>query len=102
MGSISRVKVYYQNLDKILKEIEPLIPVYGAVMNGHNLEIVRPKDYGFILMGNESHGISGELLKFVNHKITIPPYERSRNNHAESLNVAMATAIILYSFRTKT
>ncbi|PTB97148.1 hypothetical protein C9994_04320, partial [Marivirga lumbricoides] len=44
---------------------------------------------GFLMIGNESHGISKTLLPLISHKITIP-----RLGSAESLNAAMATGII--------
>ncbi|MFT5652073.1 MAG: TrmH family RNA methyltransferase, partial [Psychromonas sp.] len=48
----------------------------------------------FIVMGSESHGISPEIAKFISNKITIPSF-----GEAESLNVAMATGIILDNFK---
>jgi len=47
-----------------------------------------------LLMGNESKGISAELIPFINEKIFIPRY-----GQAESLNVATATAIICAAFK---
>ena len=45
---------------------------------------------GIILIGNESKGVSEELLNLANVKVTIP-----RKGRAESLNVAVATGIVL-------
>jgi TrmH family RNA methyltransferase len=42
------------------------------------------------MMGNESKGLSNELIRHSTHPITIP-----RTGGAESLNVAVATGIIL-------
>jgi TrmH family RNA methyltransferase len=102
MGSIARVKVYYQNLIEILENIDTSIPIFGAVMNGEDLDKVTLNKHGFILLGNESRGISEKLLHFVKYKITIPPFGENDVKHAESLNIAMASAIIFYNFRVKT
>jgi TrmH family RNA methyltransferase len=45
---------------------------------------------GIIVIGNESKGISPEIMNLVNVKITIP-----KKGKAESLNAAVATGIIL-------
>jgi RNA methyltransferase, TrmH family len=43
-----------------------------------------------IIIGNELKGISDEILEKVNVKLTVP-----RKGHAESLNAAVATGIVL-------
>lgn len=89
MGSFLRVKVHYTALDAFLDGL--VAPkVYGAFLDGENLhEWSFPKKSGYIVMGNESKGIREEIAPYINQKITIP-----RFGQAESLNVAMATAII--------
>ncbi len=52
---------------------------------------VKFKDKKVIVMGNEANGISAEILNISENKILIP-----MENDTESLNVAIATAIILY------
>lgn len=52
---------------------------------------------GVIVMGNEGNGISPEIRNLVNNPLLIPPYDNE--NHGESLNVAVATAITLAKFR---
>jgi len=92
MGSFTRVSFFYGDLAKIFTDWN--VPVYGAFLDGaiiHQLEKVTP---GVILMGNESKGISQELEKLVTQKITIPGF-----GNAESLNVAIATAIISDNFK---
>lgn len=101
MGSISRVNVYYQNLPEILENINKNVPVYGAVLDGISLNDSKINDHGIIILGNESRGITPNLLKFINQKITILPFISKHFKHAESLNVAMASTIILYHFRNK-
>ncbi|WP_372801556.1 TrmH family RNA methyltransferase, partial [Lutibacter sp.] len=53
-----------------------------------------------LVMGNEANGINEELLKFVNHHLTIPRFGNLQQT--ESLNVATATAILLSEFKRTT
>lgn len=89
MGSFLRVNIHYTALDAYLGAL--VAPkIYGAFLDGENLhEWSFPKEAGYIVMGNESKGIRDYIAPYVNQKITIP-----RFGQAESLNVAMATAII--------
>lgn len=89
MGSFLRVKVYYTELDTYFQAMEnPLL--YGAFLDGHNLhQWSFPRKSGYLVLGNESKGIREYLTPLISEKITIP-----RFGQAESLNVAMATAII--------
>ncbi len=93
MGSFSRVNVYYENLDEWFRSHRE-IPIAGAVLDGKpvaEMEVTFPL---ILLMGNESKGISQNLMQFVDQRITIPKY-----GSAESLNVAMSTAIICDNIR---
>jgi len=92
MGSFTRVKFYYGDLKEIFNRWN--CPVYGAYLNGSNIHELSKPDQGVLLMGNESKGISDELEPFVTNKLTIPGY-----GHAESLNVAIATAIFCDNFK---
>ncbi len=92
MGSFTRVKFFYAKLDEVLQEWRT--PVYGAFLEGQNIHQLSAPRPGVILMGNESQGISPEMEKFVSEKLTIPGY-----GQAESLNVAIATAIICDNFK---
>lgn len=96
MGSISRVSVSYTALKPFLEDASAKnIPVHGAVLGGRNIYKEKLEDKGIILMGNESSGISAELLPFIKIPLTIPSF----NSGAESLNVAVAAAMICYEFR---
>jgi RNA methyltransferase, TrmH family len=97
MGSISRVKIYYQELKKIFeKAIEIKLPVYGALLEGKNIYQKELSNEGFILLGNESRGISKDLLPFITEKITIPRFGK-----AESLNISAAAAVICSEFKRR-
>lgn len=88
MASIARVNVYYDVKNNWLQKQN--LPVYAAVLKGEPLQNFQKVDKGILVIGNESRGISDELLQFANNRITIP-----RKGRAESLNAAVATGIIL-------
>ena len=92
MGSFTRVKVFYTELLEYLDELGK--PIFGAFLDGESIHNVDIQKAGIILLGNESSGISPELKHLVSNKITIPGF-----GHAESLNVAVATAVICDNFR---
>jgi TrmH family RNA methyltransferase len=90
MGSTARLPVYYTDTLHYLSRCKR--PVWMSVLNGSNLyETALPAD-AVIVMGNEAHGIRPSLLSLVKDRISIPG---KVNRQAESLNVAMATAVIL-------
>lgn len=89
MGSIFRVQVLYTDLAEIFRA-HPGSCVYGATLQGENVyRQAWRDDGGILLMGNESSGISAALLPFIKQQVAIP-----RFGQAESLNVAVATALI--------
>jgi len=104
MGSISRVNVYYQDLVSCFEsELVYLdLPVYGALLNGENIYTKKLISKGFIIIGNESRGISENLYQFITDKISIPSFSTHVDTgEAESLNAAVATAIICSEFRRR-
>lgn len=94
MGSLARVQVIVRDLTTVLAE-HPDVPVYAAALDGSPLREVEVPQRSFILIGNEAHGLSGDLLDAASHRITI-----TGSGQAESLNAAIATAIILHHFTT--
>jgi|688.fasta_scaffold450552_1 TrmH family RNA methyltransferase len=88
MGSIFRVKIVVCDLLNVLKE-NPSIPSYAAILKGENVNEISRIDKGIILIGNESRGISDEIIEATKYKVTIP-----KLGHAESLNAAVACGII--------
>jgi RNA methyltransferase, TrmH family len=91
MGSLARVNFWEQNIGELLKGID--IPVYGAMLSGKSVFKITNATEGVLIMGNEGNGIRSEIQSFINHPVTIP-----KVGGAESLNVAMATGIILGCF----
>ena len=92
MGSAFRVKVYYTDLENYLSDITT--PIYGAFMDGKNLKEVKIPKSAHLVMGNEANGISAEINKLITDKVAIKNIGKS----AESLNVAVATSILLHLF----
>lgn len=93
MGSFTRIQFFYQQLDVFL-ENNSNIPIYGAFLEGENIHQTQLTPDGILVMGNESNGVSPEVARRIAYKITIPSF-----GQAESLNVAVATAIICDNFR---
>ncbi len=96
MGSITRVNISYNALDKIIKEAGE-IPVLGAFLEGENVYTSKLPATGILIMGNEANGISESVEKLVTKKINIPQF--GSTSKTESLNVATATAVLLSEFR---
>lgn len=99
MGAILRVRVHYTNLTKWLGSHKNAT-VYGTFLEGENIYSAQLEKSGVIVMGNEGQGISDEVAKCVSHKLLIPPYPADRCG-SESLNVAVATAVICSEFRRR-
>ena len=95
MGAIFRVKVYYEDLASILeKYVTGLsLPVYGTFMEGIPVYTIPAGSKGMIVFGNESHGISEELIPLIQTRLTIPPGNKG-SVHIESLNVASSVSIV--------
>ena len=89
MGSIARVKVLYTDLREWLAE-QNEVAIYAAVLEGLDVITMKKVSEGIIVFGNESKGISPEILQLVNIKLTIP-----KKGKAESLNVAVAVGVVL-------
>ena len=88
MASVGRIQIVEADLSEVISKHE--LPVYGAVLNGENYYKQDFTKKGFVLIGNEGHGISSDLQQKITFPITIP-----RKGKAESLNAAIATALIL-------
>lgn len=91
MGSFLRVEVVYLDLHDYLSKSD--LPVYGALLEGENVYQSKLNTPGILLMGNEGNGISEDLKQFITDPVTIPQF-----GSAESLNVAVATSILLSEF----
>lgn len=102
MGAILRVRVHYTaNLAELLsKSAAAGTPIYGTLLDGENIYTQELSSHGIIVMGNEGRGLSDACRRVLTHKLFIPPYPADAPT-SESLNVAMATGIIMAEFRRR-
>jgi len=122
MGALARVRIHYVDLPKWLSAVSiqhSAISIYGTLLEGKDMYDVlkvkgeRLKEEGVIIMGNEGNGISQEVRQLITSPIRIPSYPKNgASEHSEknveapevieSLNVSIATAIVLAEFRRQT
>jgi len=95
MGSFTRIHVYYEDLENI--QIPPDYTMIGTTLDGQDVHQFIWPDKAMIIFGNESQGISNKLYQKLDRKITIPKF-----GAAESLNVSVATGIVLDQLKSKT
>lgn len=88
MGAVFRTTVEYTDLPQWLAGCG--MPVYGATLHGQPLGGA-VEGAAVLLVGNEGRGISPEAMEHVTHPVTIP----NMGGTAESLNAAVATAILI-------
>lgn len=91
MGSFIRVQINYTDLEEFFETYSH--PILGTFMDGENLYKTSLPENAVLLMGNEANGISEKLESFVTQRLSIP--RMGKLQQTESLNVAMATSIIL-------
>jgi TrmH family RNA methyltransferase len=89
MGSIFRINCHYIDFDEF-QQLFPQHVTYGTSLNGENVDFVRLGTNSIIVIGNESNGVSKEIMDKLNNTIKIPGV-----GNAESLNVSVATGIVL-------
>ena len=99
MGSIARVNIIYNNLPEFLDSLPADFPVYGTFLDGDNIYTQELTHEGLIIMGNEGNGISDAVRAKVNRRLLIPDFHQGET--ADSLNVAIATAITCSEFRRR-
>ena len=100
MGAMARVCVHYLSLTDLLRAADTDTPVYGTFLDGNDMYGTELSSNGLIVMGNEGKGISRDIASLINRKLYIPNYPLERNT-SESLNVAVATAIVCAEFRRR-
>jgi RNA methyltransferase, TrmH family len=91
MGSVFSVNVFYTELIPFIKK--STLKSYGAVLGGEDIDKIKFEKPALIVMGSESHGISPNIIELCTTKITIPGFGK-----AESLNVGVATGILLREY----
>lgn len=99
MGALARVRVIYCDIPDLLSRYAGL-PVYATLLDGDNIYDAHLEGKGLIVMGNEGRGISPEVRHLVNSGLKIPSYPPDAPA-CESLNVGIATSIVLAEFRRR-
>ena len=92
MGSLFRFDIKYLELTTYLADIDT--PIYGAYMNGIDVKEQEIPNKVHLIMGNEANGISESISKYITNKVSV----KNIGQKAESLNVAIATSILLHEF----
>jgi TrmH family RNA methyltransferase len=92
MGSFLRINVHYTPLTDFLKNTK--LPGISAELGGTSMYQFNFPESGILILGNESKGVSAEVSALAQFKVAIPRY-----GGAESLNVGMAAAVLLSSWR---
>jgi TrmH family RNA methyltransferase len=101
MGALLHVNVFYYDLKKLLASAaKNKIPVFGAMLKGDSIYKHHLDNKGVILLGNESKGISGELIPYITEKIMIPGFSKAKPG-IDSLNAGMAASVIFSEFLRK-
>ncbi len=102
MGAFLRVNVFYENLVEFLPEYRKVTGhnCFGTFLEGENIYQTDLPESALFVLGNEGNGISPEVAEFLDSKILIPPYSQA-GNHAESLNISVAAAVVCSEFRRR-
>ena len=93
MGSLSTVQVHYVDLATCFNTHD--LVVVGTTVSGISIYDTTLPSNAVLVLGNEGHGISENIAALTSKNVSIPSYG---NPAAESLNVAMATGILLSEF----
>ena len=99
MGSLAHVHIIYCDLLKLFDTLPNDFPIYGTLLDGNDIYSQPLAQEGIIVMGNEGNGISEAVRQHVTHRLLIPNFHKGES--AESLNVAIATAITCSEFRRR-
>ena len=98
MGSLAHINIVYCDLVELLQQYDG--PIYGTLLDGQDIYQQELSQKGIIVMGNEGNGISQRVRPLITHRLLIPNFNKNSET-AESLNVAIATAITCSEFRRR-
>lgn len=99
MGALSRVNIHYANITDLIAQYSNS-PIYGTFLNGENIYTESLTPEGFIVLGNEGKGIRPEIEQLITDRLYIPSFS-TNSTTSESLNVAVATAVVCSEFRRR-
>jgi TrmH family RNA methyltransferase len=101
MGALLNVSVFYYDLKNLFTTAaKNKIPIFGTMLEGDSIYNHKLDNKGIILLGNESKGISDELIPFITKKIMIPKFSKAKLG-IDSLNVGMAASVVFSEFLRK-
>ena len=100
MGSLGRVQTREMDIEE-LQRLSSSRPLIGTTLQGKNLYNTDLPANAILVIGNEANGIRQEIFEFLNLEVTIPPFGNSDGDGAESLNAAVATAILCAEIRRR-
>ena len=92
MGSFARVRVHTTPLAEALAGVS--VPVLGCDLQGEDAHSLQPMRDAVIVIGSEGRGLSPAVQSLITQRVTIP-----RHGSAESLNAAIAAAIVCDNLR---
>ncbi len=92
MGSILGINYKQIDLGELI-HAQPKLTVYGADLQGQNLQTIKFQTPGLVIIGSESNGISSDSRQYVQNYLQIP---KNKTAVAESLNAATAAAIFAF------
>lgn len=95
-GSHFHIPILKRPLDEFTAELKSQgVAIYGtALENGAAYQSVKPEESFALIVGNEGAGVDAGLLQKTDLNLYVPLY-----GQAESLNVAVAAAILVYHLR---
>ena len=95
MGAVYRMNYFVEDLNTIIPQLKlNEYKVLGATIDGKNVYKMDLPSKTALIMGSESHGLKPELLDNLDIQTSIPKFGKT-----ESLNVAMATGILLSEYK---
>lgn len=102
MGALGRIRIHYGNLTDTLTRLQKEgLCICGTFMQGENLYEATIPTPAVIVMGNEGNGIRPDVETCCQRRLTIPRYAPEAES-SESLNVAIATAIVCSELKRRT
>ena len=92
MGSIFRLPIIKHDFHQLTSTLDnKIFTYYGTLLEGENIYKTNYQFPMVLVIGNESKGISNEIISKLDKKLNIPRI----NSETESLNAAVATGIVL-------
>lgn len=93
-GMIFNINIIRRDLNEILPELKNKYTIYTTnVVNGTRLEDIKVNKPFALIMGSEGNGVKDRISSYADESVYI-----NMNDKCESLNVGVATSIILYEF----